>query len=1152
MIRAALKNPYLVIVHVLIVTIIGMVSLARIPADLLPTFTTSAAQIVCFYPGMPPEVMEQDIMSRLQRWTGQSSGIEHQEAKALQGVCIVKDFFHPGISQAEALSQVSMYAMSDMFYLPPGTIPPMVMPFDPTASVPLCLVTVSNPNMNDSELYDVAYKNLRNNLQSISGVIAPAVNGGTLRRILCYVEPEKLRAHGLTIRDVHAALRKQNVLIPAGSAKIQDREFYIYTNAIPDRVSELNAAPITVGKRGEPILFSDIGEVKDTQQIQSNIVRVNGRTLVYVPVYRQPGANTIEIVDRIYDKLDEIKAKLQDEKRNDPVMGPKMATLDLEVVMDQSVKVRESINALWIAGVLGSLFAGLVVLIFLRDIRSTLVIIIAIPVSILSSLIGLYFTGNTINAMTLGGLALAVGILIDQAIVVLDNVERHLNMLHKGRLRAAWDGTREVSVPLLVSTITFMVVFFPVIFLSGLAKFLFTPLAMSVLFAVIASYLIAIFFVPVAAAKLLGRKGGSETGSSDSLSSAASGEAGAMAAEPSGPVVPEYGRWLRTYRAMLLGALRFKWAVLGGSVVLFAISIVVMSRSGTELFPPIDSGQFTIYVRAPSGTRIERTEELVQAIENEIVAEIGDPAPGNPAEVIYPVTRDKFAGGATRPLTDAEVKRASAASNCKMLISNIGVLMDWPAAYTPNTGPMDSFILVQLGDRGDTDVFALVQRLRKRLARKFPGIEFAFDTGGILTAALNMGEPSPIHLQIAGYDLDKAHEIADRLVETISLVPGATDVRVAQRIDYPMIEVEIDRIAAADHGVTPQETMEALVSATNSSINFDPAFWIDPSNGNHYFLGSQYPEDRINSLDSLKMIVVREDEDGTPVYLSDIAKFDTTKTGSNVINHRNITRVTDVFANIEPEYDLGSVVADIEDRLKVHPDLKLQPIRDSRAAASRYPLWLQKVLAVTGMNRPTRFEIAGGDYAGMTVEVHGEIRSMRDSFVDFTLGLVLAAVLVYLVMVAQFRSFLDPMIVMATVPLGFIGVALILKLTGTRLNIQSFMGIIMMIGIVVEYTIVLLDFANLRLKEGADVKAAIVDAAMIRSRPILMTSLTTILALLPMAIGFAGGEADEPLARTIVGGVIAATLLPAFVVPCLYILVKRPKDTTEDLDAAWS
>ena len=1135
MIRAALKNPYLVVVHVLIIVVIGVVSLARIPADLLPTFTTSAAQIVCFYPGMPPEVMEQDIMSRLQRWTGQSSGIEHQEAKAMQGVCVVKDFFHPDVSQAEALSQVSMYAMSDMFYLPPGTIPPMVMPFDPTASVPLCLVSVSNPDMTDAELYDVAYKNLRNNLQSISGVIAPAVNGGTLRRILCYVDPEKLRAHRLTIRDIHAALRKQNVLIPAGSAKIRDTEFYIYTNAIPDRVAQLNTAPIKVEENGEPILFSDIGEVKDTRQIQTNVVRVNGRTLVYVPVYRQPGANTIEIVDRIHDKLGEILSRLQEEKRSDPVMGPKMANLKLEVVMDQSVKVRESINALWIAAVLGALFAGLVVFVFLRNLRSTLVIIMAIPISILTSLIGMYFTGNTINAMTLGGLALAVGILIDQAIVVLDNVERHLGMSEKGRLRAAWDGTREVAIPLLVSTLTFIVVFFPVIFLSGLAKFLFTPLAMAVLFAVIASYLIAIFFVPVAVVKLMGRRGATAAGTT------------------SGPSDP--GWLVRGYRYLLLASLKWKWSVVAVSVVLFAGSIWVMSGTGRELFPPVDSGQFTIYVRMPSGTKIEVSEKRIREIENVIVSIVGDPAPDNPPEAMYEVSRKTDTAGNLRPLTEEEVTRAKTNSRCQMLISNIGVLMDWPAAYTPNTGAMDSFILVQLKGQGETDVFSLVQELRKKLNTAFPRVEFAFDTGGILTAALNMGEPSPVHLQIAGYDLEKSHKIANTLVGKIRKVEGARDVRIAQRMDYPMIEVKIDRIAAADHGVTPQEAMEALVSATNSSINFDPAFWIDPNNGNHYFMGAQYPEERINSLDTLRYVVVKEDRDGTPVYLDDIADFDTTRTGPAVINHRNITRVTDVFANVDPAFDLGSVVTQIEDDLMsdgTSGGLKLKPLADSRSAVAQYPAWFQSLLTLIGLNRPTRYGIEGSDYAGMTIELHGEIRSMRDSFVDFALGLVLAALLVYLVMVGQFRSFVDPLIVMVTIPLGFIGVAVILKLTGTRLNIQSFMGIIMMIGIVVEYTIVLLDFANHRLEEGASVEEAIVDAALVRFRPILMTSVTTILALLPMAIGFAGGEADEPLARTIVGGVIAATLLPKFVVPCLYVLIKRRKTPREDMEKAWA
>ena len=1135
MIRFALKNPYVVIVSVLMVVVVGGMSLLRIPADLLPTYEISAAQIVCFYPGMPPEVMEQDIMSRLQRWTGQSSGIEHQEAKAMQGVCVVKDFFHEGVSQAEAISQVSMYAMSDMFYLPPGTIPPMVMPFDPTASVPLCLVTVSNPDMDDSELYDVAYKNLRNNLQSINGVIAPAVNGGKLRRILAYVDPEKLRAYDLSIMEVHQALRQQNVLIPAGSAKIGDKEFYIYTNAIPDKVSLLNNAPVKIGEGGQPILFSDIGEVKDSHQIQTNSVRVNGRNLVYVPVYRQPGSNTIEIVDRIHGELDRILNRLKDERKirdadGNLVDDPKMVNLELNVVMDQSVKVRESVNALWIAAILGAVFAGLVVFLFLRSFRSTIVIVVAIPVAILTSLIGLYFTGNTINAMTLGGLALAVGILIDQAIVVIDNIERHMQT-DKGPLQAALDGTREVAVPLFVSTATFMVVFFPVIFLSGLAKYLFVPLALAVIFSVLASFLIAMFFVPVAAAKIMGGDGHGELAGFTEPK---------MGSEPKG--------WLvRGYRVLLLASLRKRWLVIAVSLALFVGAVWLMTQIGTELFPPVDAGQFTIYVRAPSGTRLEESERLVTEIENALVDEIGDPAPDNP--IPYEITVARY-GGVDGQLDADEIAQARAESDLQMLVANIGVLMDWPAAYTPNTGAMDSFILVQLAGKNGTSVFDYVGRMRKRLNKQFPDVDFAFDTGGILTAALNMGEPSPIHFQITGYTLPIAHRIAGHLTEAMEMVPGTADVRIAQRIDYPMIRVEIDRLKAADVGVSPEQVMKSLVSATNSSINFDPAFWIDPRNGNHYFLGTQYHEDKIDSLDTLRYVSIKGKEKN--VYLMDVADIITNVKGPSVINHRNIKRVTDVFANVEPGYDLGSVVAAIERKLtEAGNPLALEPIQDTRSAAAKYPGWFQSLLADVGLNQPTMYKVAADDFKGFTMELQGEIRSMRDSFVDFAVGLVLATVLVYLVMVGQFRSFLDPFIVLVTVPLGFIGVAVILYLTGTRLNIQSFMGIIMMIGIVVEYTIVLLDFANHRLQEGASPEEAIVDAAMVRFRPILMTSVTTILALTPMAIGFAGGEADEPLARAIVGGVIAATLLPKFVVPSLYVIMKRKPEIAE-VEPGWA
>ena len=385
-------------------------------------------------------------------------------------------------------------------------------------------------------------------------------------------------------------------------------------------------------------------------------------------------------------------------------------------------------------------------------------------------------------------------------------------------------------------------------------------------------------------------------------------------------------------------------------------------------------------------------------------------------------------------------------------------------------------------------------------------------------------------------------------------MPGATDVRVQQRIDYPMIRVEIDRVKALDRGVSPEDVMKCLVSSTNSSINFKPAFWIDPKNGNHYFLGTQYYEEEINSLDTLRKIPVKGADPESPiVFLEEVAEIITDVQGPSVINHRNITRVTDVYANVEPGADLGTVVSEIEAALTAadHP-LKLQAAKDSRAAIAAYPEWFQNALSAIGLNAPTRYKVGGEGFTGFTVELQGEIRSMRDSFVDFALGLVLAALLVYLVMVAQFRSFADPLIVMVTVPLGFIGVAFVLTFCGTRLNIQSFMGIIMMIGIVVEYTIVLLDFANHRLKEGATVHQAIVDAAIVRFRPILMTSVTTILALLPMAIGFAGGEADEPLARTIVGAVIAATLLPKFVVPCLYVILKRPPKINKEEANAWA
>ncbi len=1071
--RAVLRNPHLVLVLAVATLVLGVFHYFWIPKDLLPIYTTPAVQIVTFYPGMPPVVMERDIMSRLQRWTGQSVGIEHQEAKAMLGVCVVKDFFHENISLETAISQVTSYAMSDLFYLPPGTIPPMVMPFDPTAPLPLCLISVSSNRpvrspedieRLEKELYDVAYFELRNRLQSIRGVIAPAVYGGRLRRILAYLDRDKLVAHGLSLIDVQRALLAQNVLIPAGNAKLGDADYQIFTNAIPSQVELLNDVPIKVD--GDQIVrLRDVGEVRDSAQIQTNIVRINGRKpAMYIPIYRQPGANTIAIVDSIRSRLERIQQRIH-------TLEPEKAEgLQLNVIMDQSQLVRESIAGLQFAVAAGAALAALVVWLFLHQWRLTLIVALAIPLSVLATFIGLFYTGDTINAMTLGGIALAVGILVDHAIVVLDNITRH-RTLGKPPFDAAADGAREVALPLGISILTFIVVFYPVVFLSGLARYLFTPLAVAVTFAVLAAYLIALFFVPTASYLIW----------PDNPSRATRRQSDWLE-----PVIRGYAR-------LLNWTLDRKLPVLAVTVLLVAASVWLLGRVGAELFPPIDSGQFTVFVRLPAGTRIEKTEELIREVEQVIVETIGRPDPAY-----------------------AQGKEHHPDSNLQLLISNIGVLMDWPAAYTPNTGPMDAFVLVQLKRKqGMPGVFEYVARLRREFHRRFPGVEFAFDTGGLLTAAMNLGEPSPIHLQVTGSRLEELYEIGRRVRDIVASVPGTVDVRIYQRLDNPTLEVEIDRLAAASLGITTEDVMKNLVSATNSSINFEPAFWIDERNGNHYFIGVQYREEDIVDLDTLLDIPIRGGHGERTVPLRSVARI-RRSTGPAVVTHRNITRTVDVYANVPPQYDVGSVVAAIERALEQDETLGLVPRRTERG----------------------RYYEVGGKWQnkGYSLEYIGEVRTMRQAFRQFSLGLVLAGVLVYLVMVSSFRSLFTPAVVMATVPMGLIGVALLLWLTGTRLNVSSFMGIIMMLGIVVEYSIVLLDFAERRVREGASYREAVYDAALVRFRPILMTSITTLMALLPLAIGIAGSEAEVPMARAIVGGVVAATLLPKFVVPCLYAL----------------
>jgi len=1072
LVRFALRNPYTILVGVLLVAVLGFTAASRTPVDILPQFTTPAVQVVTFYPGMPVEVMEKDITTRLERWTGQSAGIARQESRSMLGVSIVKDFFHEGVDPAAAIAQVSSYAMSDLFYLPPGTIPPMVMPFDPTATLPLALITVSSPVFNETKLYDVAYFDLRNRLQGISGVITPAVYGGRLRRILAYVDRDQLEARDLSPMDVVRTLGEFSTLVPTGDAKFGDLDYQIVTNGFPQRVSEMNDFPIKIDSSGAPVLIRDVGQVEDTHAIQTNVVRISAppdlraKRQVYIPVYRQPGANTIAVMDAVREALPQILKRL-----------PK--GIDLGVVMDQSFYVREAIRNLGHEAIIGAILAALVMFVFIAEWRSTLMVGCAIPLSILAALAGLYFTRNSINAMTLGGLALAVGRLIDDAIVVLENTHRYLDQ-GTPPAQAAAEATGEVAMPVLAATITTVVIFFPVVFLTGIGRFLFTPLAVAVALAIGASYFVAMMVVPVFSAHFLAPR-------------PVNGQRG-----PHGAlrfITASFERWFAglrdRYERWVAAVLMRRQLVIGGSLLAFIAALLLARFVGRELFPDIDAGQLTIQMHARSGLRIEKTEQLVSRVEDAI-------------------------------------KRAIPKHDLHMVISNIGVLYDWPAAYTPNAGPQDAFFNLQLTDNRWRSSQEYVANLRSELNREFSGTEFSFYAGGLVTAALNGGLPSPIDIQITGNSLEVAHRIAQQVRGIAAAVPGAADVRLKQYLDYPAIGVRVDRTKAAYLGLTPKRVVENVVAALNSSVNFAPAFWIDLANGNHYFMGAQYFENEIKSLETLKSIPITGEtglhllpspaRGSTPLQilghsadssttleaprlslLDNLATLNYT-TAPSEVEHLNISRVIDVYVNVQGR-DLGSVASDIE----------------ARIASLKLP-------------------------AGYSIAVRGVIQSMRQSFQSLLFALVLAVVLIYLVMVTQFRSFLDPLVIMLAVPLTTVGVVAILLLTGTTFNIQTFLGVIFAVGIAVSNEVLIVDFANRLAAQGRSIEEAVVSAAKIRMRPIVMTSLATLVALIPMAIGLGhGSEANIPLARAVLGGFAVSTLASLFVVPVLYVLFKaRP------------
>ncbi len=938
--------------------------------------------------------------------------------------------------------------------------------------------------------------------------------GGKDRTILIYLKPAKMEARHLSATDVIAALKKNNQMVTPGIAYFGENQLLLDSNMMANKIDELMDVPIRA-EPGNNVFLRDIGHIRDSSTIQTSRVRIaseesdwHGRNQVYVPIYRQQGASSLEVADEVYKHLPAIEA----------ICPP---GTKLKFVMDQTIFVRQAIHSLIQEGIVGAILVSIMILIFLGNWRMTLIASMSIPLALLGAIIGLYVTGNTINAMTLGGLALAIGPLVDDAIVELENNHRNYS-LGKSRVRAALDGCAEVMVPVLVATFTTNIVLAPVALQPGMGGFLFRPLALAVAFAMFSSFLLSRTFVPMMCAKFLPddhrRHAATMAGATDHHNGHAAGGHGHDGHVPAGFFGRAHHRIekfldaaTRVYQVLLRRALRHRFLVLGCVLFLFLGSLGLTPFIGREFFPQVDAGQITVYLRAPSNMRLNATTKRVAEFE-------------------------------------AFIKDVIPTHEMEMIVSEIGLDPDWSAAYTANSGQQDATVRIQLKEDRTKSSQEWAAELRRRFQENaaFNDLRVSFDTGGMVSTALNNGASSPIDIQVNGGSREQGELMARMIRNRVAGVPGVVDARVLQRRDAPYLVINVDRVKSAEQGLTPADVIQQAVAAMNSSISLDRNFWIDVKSGNQYFVAVQYPENPAMRLNDLLNVPVRGPNQKYPVKLSSLAQLER-RSGAVEINHDSLQRVYNVQMNLEGR-DIGHVAKEIETSLQ-----------SLKTPAGMH--WVvEKTKEGTHHKLVKDNEGAAGDSSssggpplaeGMVWTMRGEYERMNESFVNLAIGLAGASVLVYLLQVALFRSWVGPFIIMFTVPLGLIGVLTMLFVTKTTLNVQSEMGVIFLVGIAVNNGVLLVEFANKQRKAGEPVMQAIITAAGIRFRPILMTFLATFLDLIPMAIGLErGSEANVPLARAVVGGLLTSTCLTFFVVPIMYtLLIKDGADRDVDIEA---
>jgi CzcA family heavy metal efflux pump len=1029
----ALRRPYTFVVMALVIIILFFVTIFRTPIDIFPNIDIPVVSVVWFYTGLSPQDMADRIVANSERGiTTTVNDIEHMESQSVSGLGVIKVFFRPGTNVQGAIAQITAIAQTTVRGLPPGTTPPLIISYS-ASTTPIIQLGLSSKTLPEQQLFDLGQNFLRNFLATVPGAATPYPYGGKVRQIQVDLDLPKLQAYGLAPTDIVNAVNAQNLILPTGTVKFGPLEYNVEMNGTPQTISELNDLPVKTSN-SSTLYMRDVAHIRDGFAPQTNIVRQDGNRGALMSIYKNGNASTLQIVAGIKNIVAQAAQSLPPE-------------LKITALFDQSLFVRASINGVVREGAIAAFLTAVMILIFLGDWRPTIVILISIPLSIFVSIIVLGAIGETINIMTLGGLALAVGILVDDATVEIENIERNLAM-GKEMKQAILDGAQQIAVPALVSTLSICIVFVPMFFLSGVAKFLFVPLAEAVSFAMLASYLLSRTLIPTLVMFIMrGHEHKSETPKS-------------FLGRFQRGFERKFEDFRRGYEQLLETTLEHRGIFVLCFLLFCLLSLGLFMFLGQDFFPQVDAGLLRLHVRARPGLRVEETARLVDQIEADLHQEIP--------------------GGELQTILD------------NIGLPNSGINQSYSSNGT--IGTSDAEVLIALDPEHHHPTAELIRHLRDVLPRRFPGVEFFFQPADIVTQILNFGLPAPIDVQIVGTDMANSYQIAQQIANKMRHIPGAADVHVQQLLSAPTLHLDIDRTRVTQVGLTARDVAQSVLVSLSGSFQTSPNFWLNPRNGVTYQMAVQAPQYRMTDLHDLMAVPV-DSQQGAQLLGNLVQSYPTARPAT--INHYNVQSVVDVYASTQ-DRDLGAVAADTNKLLKT-------------------------------------FE--GKLPRGTHIVVRGQVVTMRSSFIGLGLGLVGAILLVYLLIVINFQSWLDPFIIIAALPGALAGICWFLLLTRTTLNVPSLTGAVMCMGVATANSILMVSFAREQMEEGIPAVQAAVAAGYTRVRPVLMTALAMIIGMVPMALGFGeGGEQNAPLGRAVIGGLLFATVATLFFVPSVYAM----------------